>query len=65
MRRTALLIRCSVDEAIRVRNEAEIERRSVSGYVLNIVGRAVRVEDSLFEKMAQCGEFNRIPAPAR
>lgn len=35
--RTALLIRCSREEAERIRNAARRERRTVSGYVLNAV----------------------------
>lgn len=35
--RTALLIRCSREEAERIRAAAKRERRTVSGYVLNAV----------------------------
>jgi uncharacterized protein (DUF1778 family) len=35
--RTALLIRCSREEADRIRSAAKRERRTVSGYVLNAV----------------------------
>jgi hypothetical protein len=35
--RTALLIRCSREEAERIRKAAKRERRTVSGYVLNAV----------------------------
>lgn len=45
--RTALLIRCSLEEASKIRAEAEIEKRTVSGYVLNIMVRALRIEDKL------------------
>ena len=33
--RTALLIRCSNEEAARIRSEAKKERRTLSGYVIN------------------------------
>jgi uncharacterized protein (DUF1778 family) len=42
--RTALLINCSAGEAAAIRHHAELERRTVSGYVLNIVMRAVTFE---------------------
>lgn len=45
--RTALLIRCSVEEARKIRAEAELETRTVSGYVLNIMARALRIDDKL------------------
>ena len=35
--RTALLIRCDKEEADLIRNAAQQERRTVSGYVLNAV----------------------------
>jgi len=43
--RTALLIRCSQDEARRIRREATGERRTLSGYVLNIVLRSLPYEE--------------------
>lgn len=46
--RTALLIRCAEQEAAIIREQARIERRTVSNYVLNIVIRALRFEESLF-----------------
>ena len=46
--RTALLIRCSVEEAAIIREQAKLERRTIGSYVLNIVSRALRFEESLF-----------------
>ena len=42
--RTALLIRCSKNEGTLISAEAQIERRTVSNYVLNVVMRAVEFE---------------------
>jgi hypothetical protein len=39
--RTALLIRCSREEADKIRKAAKRERRTVSGYVLNAVLRRI------------------------
>lgn len=39
--RTALLICCSAEEAKTIREQAKMERRPVSNYVLNIVMRVV------------------------
>ena len=51
MERTALLIRCSKDEAERIRVEAEKQRRTISAYVLHIMSRMIEIEDRLFGKM--------------
>jgi len=45
--RTALLIRCSEEDASRIRQQAGMERRTVSNYVLNIVLRAAVIEQRL------------------
>lgn len=42
-RRTALLIRCTEEEAARIREAAQLERRTVSGYVLQAVMNRMRV----------------------
>ena len=51
MDRTALLIRCSTEEADRIRIEADKQRRTISGYVLQIMGRAVEIDERLFSKI--------------
>lgn len=60
MARTALLIRCAVDEAQRIRVEAEKQRRTISAYVLNITSRAVETEDKLFSKLNRYSALNQI-----
>lgn len=35
--RTALLVRCSAEEAIAIRDAARRERRTISGFILNAV----------------------------
>ena len=50
MSRTALLIRCATTEAEKIRTEAEKHRRTISSYVLTIMGRAVEVEDRVYSK---------------
>jgi hypothetical protein len=42
-----------------IRDRAALERRTVSGYVLNILDRVLRTEDWLFQKLAQFESFNR------
>jgi|ERR1700684_17403 uncharacterized protein (DUF1778 family) len=51
MERTALLVRCTTDEAASIRTEAEKQRRTISGYVLQITVRAIEIEDRLFAKL--------------
>jgi uncharacterized protein (DUF1778 family) len=45
--RTALLIRCSVDEAERIRRAARSERRTVSGYVMQAVMNRLSVDQRI------------------
>jgi len=58
--RTALLLRCSPEEAGTIRDRAESERRSVSGSVLNIVMRALHFE----EKVLATGRFRAGRRPS-
>ena len=66
-KRTALLIRCSVDEAASIRDRAERDRRTVSAYVLTRLDAALQMEELLFARLSRFQEFNRlsIRAPAR
>jgi hypothetical protein len=50
MTRTALLIRCSAEEADRIRFEAQRERRTLSSYVLRISLNAVATDGRLFSQ---------------
>jgi uncharacterized protein (DUF1778 family) len=45
--RTALLIRCSVEEAAKIRSAARAERRTLSGYVMQAVMNRLSVDDRL------------------
>jgi uncharacterized protein (DUF1778 family) len=45
--RTALLVRCSVEEAEKIRAVAEAERRTISGFVLSIVMRYINLQEKL------------------
>ena len=61
--RGALLINCSETQAARVREMAQAERRTISGYVLTIVLRAVLVEEKYFVRVSRLGPlpFRRPP----
>jgi hypothetical protein len=59
MPRTALLIRCNVEEAERIRIEAEKERRTISAYVLLVTSRVIQVEDKLFATMNRYSAMNQ------
>jgi hypothetical protein len=63
--RAALLINCSKAQAAAVRERAELERRTVSGYVLNIVLRAVALEETVFARVSRLRPlpFRRPPGP--
>ena len=58
--RAALLICCSKQEATKTRDYAKAERRTISSYILNIVLRALDVEEILTAKGLRLGA-----APAR
>lgn len=60
--RTALLIRCSKEEAELIRREARHEYRTMSSYVLNILQRVLKMEDRLFTKLARPQGMNRVLA---
>jgi len=49
--RTAILIHCLKEEADQIRQRARLDRRTVSGYVLNIVMSAVAFEQRLYARL--------------
>lgn len=63
--RTALLINCSEREAAQVRQTAQEQRRTVSGYVLYVVLRAVSVEEQFSARISRPGPLpvRRPPGP--
>lgn len=54
--RTALLIRCSVEEAQQIRAAARREHRTVSGYVLNCLQYTLKIESAVDKKLAAMGK---------
>lgn len=54
--RTALLIRCSDEEAHLIRHAAKQERRNISGYVLHAVLQRIGNRDRSLQRMA--GDLN-------
>jgi len=67
--RTSLLINCSEQEAREIRVQAKLQRRTISGYVLNIAMRAVGYDDQLFARFDRLLSFDsssgRQPGAAR
>lgn len=55
--RTSLLINCSRKEAEQVRKKAGFQRRTVSGYVINIVIRSVEFSDGLVSTLGRSCSF--------
>ena len=53
MSRTALLIRCDIDEAQEIRIKAARQRRTISAYVLQVLLRKIQVEGSLESRRAE------------
>jgi hypothetical protein len=58
--RTALLIRCSVDEAAAIRDRSQRDRRTVSAYILTRLAIALHLEEMLFARLSRFQEFNRV-----
>lgn len=50
-KRTALLIRCTAQEAEAIRTAARRERRSISGFVLNAVMNRMASRAAIMEKV--------------
>jgi uncharacterized protein (DUF1778 family) len=61
-KRAALFVRCTEEEAERIRKAARGERRTVSGYVLNAVFNRLEMRDRL---IAGAREPARAPFPRR
>src|SRR5262249_8415005 len=62
MSRTALLISCCEEEATKIRTRANYDFRGVSAYVLNIVIRAVALDEKL---LGQFHKLSPLPTPSR
>jgi len=50
--RTALLIRCSVEEAQQIRAAARHQHRTVSGYILHCLQQKLEIEAAVQKKLA-------------
>lgn len=57
--RAVLLLNCALSEATGIRAAAERQRQTISGYVLNIVMRAIRFDDGL-TRLRELGVEARI-----
>jgi uncharacterized protein (DUF1778 family) len=62
MSEKVLLIRCSEQEAKTIRETANLERRTISGYVLNALENTLKIEESLFARLNRLSALNRTLA---
>ncbi len=60
MARTALLIRCDVHEADKIRAESKKARRTIGAYVLEEVLKVVSVDDQVFCKLKYYRPLERL-----
>ena len=60
--RTALLIRCSEEEANAIREAAKLERRTVSAFVLRAVMHRISVQRRLEAAVLKANESLKRPA---
>jgi uncharacterized protein (DUF1778 family) len=58
-KRTALLVRCSEEEAEAIRDAARRERRTLSGFILNAVLNRITHQ----KKMEQAWRKGQLPLP--
>jgi uncharacterized protein (DUF1778 family) len=56
----SLLLSCSRREAEQVRKKAALQRRTVSGYVINIVMRSVEFSDGLVSSLGKLPPFFKL-----
>jgi uncharacterized protein (DUF1778 family) len=59
MARAVLSLNCSTVEARRIRQQAQHDRRSISGYVLHVVMRTVGIEEASYAKARMIGPLKR------
>ena len=50
--RASVIVRCSQEDAVRIRKEASSEHRSLSGYLLNQLERTFDIEDKVPGRVA-------------
>ena len=53
VKKAALFVRCTEEEAEKIRRTAKAERRSVSGFVLNAVFNRIAVRERLLSEQQQ------------
>ena len=63
--RTALIISCTEEQAAAIHQRAELERRTISAYVLHIVMRWLNLEDRLLVMQHQGGQRLTAYQPVR
>ncbi|HET7752058.1 MAG TPA: hypothetical protein VFK81_21875 [Terriglobales bacterium] len=62
--RTALLVRCSEEEAIAIRDAARRERRTISGFILNAVLNRIANQKRLEQEWQKVGGRKRLARAA-
>ncbi len=62
VKKAALFVRCTEEEAAKIRRTAEAERRTVSGFVLNAVFNRIALRERLLTEQEQ---ESRSKGPAR
>jgi hypothetical protein len=59
-KRTALLIRCSVEEAEAIRSAARNSGRTLSGYVLHCLRNRLRIEAQIKANFAELSQHRKL-----
>ena len=61
VKKAALFVRCTEEEADKIRRSAKMERRTVSGFVLNAVFNRIAMRDRLLAEQETQGKA-KVPA---
>ena len=63
VKKAALFVRCTEEEADKIRRTAKAERRTVSGFVLNAVFNRIAMRERLLSEQEQ--QESKAKGPAR
>ncbi len=60
-KKSALFIRCSEEQAERIRRDANAERRTISGYILNAVLNRIEAKEKLLREQDNLVQTPKAP----
>ena len=61
--RTALLLRCTAEEAALIRQSARREHRTLSGYILNVIMSRIQHQEESIKRATRGVKAKALPLP--